>query len=108
MYHNNKEQLGLTILRLVLGLIVGGYSLALVMTELRGEAHHALVLIGLVELAAAILFLIPTTVVLGGISLIIVFGIAALFHLLHGDYSIGYLAVYGAAAFAVLSNWRRA
>jgi hypothetical protein len=65
---------GLLILRLVLGLVAGGYSLALVMTQLSGGTHYAL---------------------------------AALFHVLHGEYGIGYLAVYGAAAFAVISPGSR-
>jgi hypothetical protein len=63
-------------------------------------------LLGIAELAAAILFLIPRTIWVGGVTLIAVFGVAALFHLLHGEYSIGYLAVYGAATFAVVSARR--
>jgi hypothetical protein len=98
------EQLGLTILRLVLGFVAGGYSAALVVAELRGEGRHPLVLLGVVELSAAILFLIPTTMRLGGITLIVVFAVAAIFHVLHDEYSIGYLAVYSAAAFAVVSK----
>jgi hypothetical protein len=107
-------QVGLTMLRLVLGLVTAGYSLAMVVTQLRGRTHLsllplALLLLGLAELAAAILFLIPRTVLLGGIALIVVFAVAALFHVLHGEYySVGYLAVYGAAAYAVISAQRRA
>jgi hypothetical protein len=100
-------QVGLTILRLVLGLVAGGYSLALVVNQLRGKTHLALVLLGLAELAAAVLFLIPGTVRPGGFTLIVVFGAAALFHLLHGEYSVAYLAVYAAAAFAVVSGRNR-
>lgn len=102
-----NRQANLTVLRLVLGLVVGGYSVALVEAQLRGPTHHALVSLGLAELAAAILFLIPRTVRPGGISLMVVFGVAALFHLLHGEYDIGHLAVYGAAAFAVVSSRTR-
>ncbi len=80
---------GLLILRLVLGLVAGGYSLALVVTQLSGPTHHALLLLGLAELAAAILFLIPSTVRLGE------------------AYSMGFLAVYGAAAFAAISPGAR-
>jgi len=102
-----SAQAGLTILRLVLGMVVGGYSLELIATQLHGHLHHALlVLLGLAELAGAILFLIPRTVRLGGFALIAVFAVAALFHVLHGEYSVGYLAVYGAAAFAVVANRR--
>ncbi len=99
---------GLLILRLVLGLVVGGYSLALVVAQFSGGIHHALLLLGLAEFVAAVLFLIPRTVRLGGIALIAVFAFAALFHVLHGDSSVGYLAVYCAAAFAVIAPGVRA
>ena len=103
-----SAQAGLTNLRLVLGIVVGGYSLELIAAQLHGDLHHALLLLGLAELAGAILFLIPRTVRLGGFGLIAVFAVAALFHVLHGEYSVGYLAVYGAAAFAVVANRRPA
>ena len=96
-------EFGLTILRLVLGLVAGGYSLLLVVAEIRGDTHHFLLLLGLAELCGAILFLLPRTIRLGGITLILVFGVAVLFHGLHGDYAVGYLAVYAAAALAVIS-----
>jgi len=94
----------LSILRLVLGLVAGGYSLALIVTQLSGPTHHALLLLGVAELAAAILFLVPATMRVGGLALIAVFVLAALFHVLHGEYSIGFLAVYCAAALAVISG----
>ncbi len=97
-------QMGLTVLRLVLGLAIGWYSLALVVAQLRGHTHHALLLLGLAELVGAIMFLIPRTIWWGGVMLIGVFVLAALFHLLHREYStIGNLAVYAATAFAVVS-----
>lgn len=103
-----SAQAGLTILRLVLGIVVGAYSLGLIETQLRGHPQHALLLLGLAELGGAILFLFPRTVRLGGFALIVVFAFAALFHVLHGDYGVGFLAVYGAAAFAVIANRRPA
>ncbi len=99
-------QAGLTILRFVLGIVVGGYSAGLIVTQLRGDIHHPLLLLALAELSAAILFLIPATVRLGGFALIAVFAVAALFHLLHGDYDVGFLVVDGAAALAVVANRR--
>ena len=93
----------LVILRFVLGLIVGGYSLELIVSQFHGRTHHPRLLLGLAELAAAILFLIPRTMRPGGIALIVVFACAALFHLLHSDYNIGNLAIYAAAAFVVIS-----
>lgn len=103
-----SNELSLTILRFVVGLVIGGYSVALVAAQHHGKVHHSLLLLGLAELIAAILFLIPATVRIGGIALLAVFVAAALFHILHGEYSLGYLAVYAAATFAVISNWRRA
>lgn len=101
-----NTQLGLTVLRVVLGLVLAGYSLALVVTQLRGSTHAVVVALGGAELVAAILFLIPATVRLGGILLIAVFAVAVLFHVLHGEYGVGNLAIYGAAAFAVISGRR--
>ncbi len=100
-------QAGLTILRFVLGIVVGAYSFELIVTQLRGHPHHLLLILALAELAGAILFLIPRTLRLGGFTLIAVFAAASLFHVLHGDYnSVGFLAVYGAAALAVVANRR--
>ena len=98
------KQISITILRLVLGLVLGGYSLELIMTSLHGRSHHVLVILGVFEFAGAILFLIPRTLRLGGITLLITFGIAAVFHLLHREYSIGQLAVYAAAVWAVIAS----
>jgi len=102
----NKRS-GLAVLRYVLALVAGGYSLALVATQLRDRTHYPLLLLGALELAAAILFLISSTMRVGGIALIVTFAVAALFHIAHGEYGIGYLAVYGAAAFAVISTGER-
>ncbi len=98
-----NESFALTTLRIVLALVVGFYSVALIVTEFRGRPHHALLLLGVVEVAGAILLVIPRTARVGGITLIAVFAFAAVFHALHGEmYTIGYLAVYAASAFAVI------
>jgi hypothetical protein len=96
------------ILRIVLGLVVGGYSAALALAQFQGRTRWVLLALALGELAAAILFLIPASVRLGGIALIVVFGLAAAVHVLHGEHNIGYLAIYAAAAWAVISNRERA
>jgi hypothetical protein len=54
------------------------------------------------EIVAAILFLIPRTVVRGGWLLIGIFAAAILIHLLHGMFNVGSLAIYTAAALAVV------
>ena len=55
------------------------------------------------EIVAALLFLIPLTVVAGGYFLLAVFAVAAVLHLLHGQYDIGVLVVYATAVLAVLA-----
>ena len=49
------------------------------------------------EIAAAILFLVPFTTALGGYFLLGIFFLAAALHILHGEYDIGALLVYGRA-----------
>jgi len=49
------------------------------------------------EIAAAILFLVPLTMVLGGYLLLVIFFIAGLLHILHGEFDIGVLLVYAMA-----------
>jgi len=55
------------------------------------------------EMAAAILFLVPLTVVAGCYFLLVIFAIAALLHLLHGEFDIGALVVYSVAVMAVMA-----
>jgi DoxX-like family len=49
------------------------------------------------EIAAAILFLVPFTTMLGGYLLLVIFFCAALLHVLHGEFAIGGLLVYAMA-----------
>ena len=53
--------------------------------------------LGGLELVAAIVFLIPRLRRAGGYALLAIFAIAALIHILHGQFEIGSLVVYGAA-----------
>jgi uncharacterized membrane protein YphA (DoxX/SURF4 family) len=57
-----------------------------------------------VEVLGAILFLVPSTSKIGSIVLLVVFCVAAIFHLLHGDWEIGALIVYIAAVIVVQSS----
>lgn len=52
--------------------------------------------IGIGEIVAAVLFLTRKTTLVGGYLLLAVFGVAALLHVLHGEYEVGSLAVYAA------------
>jgi hypothetical protein len=55
------------------------------------------------EMIAAVIFLIPRTLVLGGRMLLAVLAFAIIVHLLHGWYDVGALLVYGAATWAVIA-----
>lgn len=55
------------------------------------------------EVAAAILFLVPFTLVVGGYLLLTIFTIAAALHILHGEFEIGALIVYGVAVVATMA-----
>ena len=56
------------------------------------------------EIAAAVFFLIPRTVRLGGIALLVVYGAAGAVHLLHGDYDVSNLILLGAAVAVLLAE----
>jgi hypothetical protein len=58
------------------------------------------------EMLAAALFLIRPTVVIGGVTLIVIFALAMLIHLLHGRTNVGALMVYAAATWAVVQASR--
>ncbi|MGB8473862.1 MAG: DoxX family protein [Candidatus Acidiferrum sp.] len=56
--------------------------------------------LGGAETLAAILFLVPFTSRTGGYALLFIFGLAALVHLLHGQWGVEGLIVYAAAVLA--------
>jgi len=56
------------------------------------------------ELVAAILFLVPLTTVAGGYLLLVIFLLAALLHVLHGEFAIGALVVYGLAVLVSMAH----
>src|SRR6266566_538708 len=60
---------------------------------------HPVILLALAgpEIIAAILFLIPRTLILGSYALLIIFALAILVHLLHGQFNFEILLIYAAA-----------
>jgi hypothetical protein len=58
------------------------------------------------EVVAALLFLIPPTRKVGGYALLVIFLLAALIHILHGQPEVGGLVVYAAAVYVVLAAQR--
>ena len=59
--------------------------------------------LGGAELIAAILFLVPPSRMIGGYALLVIFAVAALIHILHGQLDVGGLVVYAAAVYAVIA-----
>jgi len=53
--------------------------------------------LGGAEIIAAVLFLAPFTATIGGYLLLVIFGLAALVHILHGPYGVEELLVYAVA-----------
>ena len=60
--------------------------------------------LGGAESLAALMFLIPTLDRIGGLLLLAIFAIAGVIHVLHGQFQIGSLLVYGAAVSACISR----
>ena len=95
-----------------LGVVVFAEAAMLVFS---GHAHAAhqfavpsavLMALALAEMLAAVLFLIPRTVVTGGMALMVIFALAMLIHILHRQTNVGGLVVYTAAAWAVVAASR--
>jgi DoxX-like family len=60
--------------------------------------------LGGAEILAAILFLIRPTMTVRGCSLLVIFALAIVIHLLHGDYAADSLLVYFMAVLALMAE----
>ena len=67
-----------------------------------GEANYALLALATVEALAAILFMIPLTIRLGGLVLLLVFAVAFAVHALHGELELGLLVYAAGTLFVVI------
>jgi hypothetical protein len=106
-----KEGLSINVLHVVVGVVVLIESLIFALSPASAAAfahtglpHLLRPVLGWVEAVAAILFLIPRTVIVGGWSLLVVFVVAVFVHVLHGEYNVGSLVVLAAAVFAVMAH----
>jgi uncharacterized membrane protein YphA (DoxX/SURF4 family) len=106
----NKE-IAIQALRIVLGVVVLVQSFLFLYggDSARFFAQHGLpdairLALGWGEVGAAVLFLVPPTVVTGAWLLLVVFAGAILLHVAHGQFEVGGLLVYAAAAVVVLVN----
>jgi hypothetical protein len=108
---NSRWPAPLLVLQWVLGLVILEQSLRFAFSP---EAAHAFAKTGLpnfirlglawAEIAAAILFLVPRTTLIGGRFLIAVLAAAIVIHILHGWFDVGVLVVYAAATWAVVAE----
>lgn len=60
--------------------------------------------LGISEAVAALLFLLPVTAVGGGYLLLFIFAVAAVLHILHGQFDVGGLLVYAAAVLVCMTK----
>jgi hypothetical protein len=56
------------------------------------------------ETLASFLFLVPSTRVIGGYALLVVFAIALTVHILHGQFDVGGLVVYSMAVIVCMTH----
>ena len=102
-----KSKIGLTVLEWSLGVVI---LIEAVMFVLPSAAHEfarmhipgfVRIVLGWGEIAGCVLLLIPKTTKSGAWLLLAVFVVAILVHLLHGQYRVGSIVIYAAAAFAI-------
>ena len=103
-----KKNMAIFVLRWVVALISGFGALRLfIALSHHGVGHlptNVLRVICVAEIVAAVFFLIPRTIKLGGVALLVVYAVAATVHLLHGEYNISNLVLLGAAVAVVLTE----
>lgn len=102
-----QTKLSITILQWVLGIVILAEAVQFVRP---GAAHDfsrthlpdiVRLGVGFGEIIGCILLLVPPTAVRGAWTLVGVFTLAIVIHLLHGMYGVGNLVVYTAVAFAI-------
>jgi uncharacterized membrane protein YphA (DoxX/SURF4 family) len=60
--------------------------------------------LGISEAIAALLFVLPFTTLAGSYLLLVIFALAALLHVLHGQFDVGELLVYAAAVVVCMTT----
>lgn len=109
----SRQQIALALLRWSVGLVVlwqswhGVVSAAAMRSFYRmGLPHWIRPALGVAEIIAAIVFLVPKWYRTGGYALLMIFLVAAILHILHGEFDIGVLAVYSASV--LVCTWTKA
>ncbi len=103
----------ISILYWSVGLVILIESCLFVFSASRGHAfaesgmpHLIRPILGGAEIIAVLLFLIPPARTIGGYALLVIFILAALIHILHGQPDVGGLVVYAAAVYTVLAAYK--
>ena len=109
--NGEKEKTAMAVLRWTLGLVVLWQSLRFTFGPAAGHffakthlPHWIHPVLGGAEIVAAVLYLIPFTEIAGSYALLTIFSLAALIHILHGDYDASALILYGVVVFATLTH----
>jgi uncharacterized membrane protein YphA (DoxX/SURF4 family) len=109
--NQRSAEISIVVLRWTLGLIVLWESLLFIFAP--GSIHHFAKTglpqwirptLGGVEIIAAILFLLPWTDAVGSRLLLFVFAVAALIHVLHGDFDISGLVLYAVVVIVCMTH----
>jgi uncharacterized membrane protein YphA (DoxX/SURF4 family) len=107
---NKRLRCAIIALRWSVGLVILCQSLRFVLSKASAHRLHMMGLphwlrpgLGIAEIVAAIIFLIPRGTRVGGYLLLLALIFAAVLHVLHGQYDIGMLIVYCAAIFVCVS-----
>ena len=105
------KKLSIPILRWTLGLVVLWQSIHFVLSASSakhlsesGMPQWIRPALGGSEIVAALLFLMPAVSWIGGYSLLVLFAIAMVLHLLHGDADVGGLILHCAVVLVCLSH----
>jgi hypothetical protein len=106
-----RNRLAVAGLKWTLGLVVLVESLQLALTVHEGTfiaqhpfLHHMRPVIAWSEALAAVLFLVPYATRAGAWLLLVIFALAALIHVLHGQMEVGGLLVYAMAVIVVMQS----
>jgi uncharacterized membrane protein YphA (DoxX/SURF4 family) len=108
-----QSKFAMTALKWTLGLVVLTESLQLALSrEAHFFAQNALLhrmrpVIAWSEAMAAVLFLVPYTTRVGAWLLLVIFALAALIHVLHGQMEVGGLLIYAMVVIVVMQSEKK-
>ena len=109
---NRKTEVAMKALQFGVGFIIILESMLFVLnhdrlpeTQSLGAPGRFFVILATCEIVGAILFLISRTMLLGGWILLVVLSVAAVIHILHGQFNVGTLVIYGFAVVATMAHY---